>query len=148
MNRPVVHVVGAGLPGSPRVALRKDPRNRAARAAGRPGAAVLLRSAPADVEQAGNFCRESTQNFWRRSGAGETIGGAAAEFAFPIQKGARLPDAGPLPWWFSPLRRVPGTGAISGSLCFSGEDAIGAVMRCDGFYVAGGCFFSRRYRAR
>jgi squalene-associated FAD-dependent desaturase len=151
MNKPVVHVVGAGLAGL--------------------AAAVRLAEGPCEIvlheaaRQAGGRCRSyydpalgmtidngnhlllsgnrDARNYLAAIGAGDQLAGPReAEFAFvdlaTKERWCLRPNAGPLPWWiFSPLRRVPGTGARDYlgllRLLVPGEDApIGAVMRCDG----------------
>jgi squalene-associated FAD-dependent desaturase len=151
MNKPAVHVVGAGLAGL--------------------AAAVRLTQGPYEValheaaRQAGGRCRSfydpvlgmtidngnhlllsgnrDARNFLATIGSEDQLAGPPeAEFAFvdlATKERWRLrPNAGWLPWWiFSSLRRVPGTSARDYLgllwLLAPGKDApIGAIMRCDG----------------
>jgi squalene-associated FAD-dependent desaturase len=151
MNKPAVHVVGAGLAGLA----------AAVRLAGGPREIVLHEAA----RQAGGRCRSyyepalgmtidngnhlllsgnhDARNFLAAIGSEDQLAGPPeAEFAFvdlATKERWRLRlNAGRLPWWiFSPLRRVPNTGARDYlgllRLLVPGKDApIGAVMRCDG----------------
>src|ERR1700730_1980725 len=151
MNKPSVHVVGAGPAGLA----------AAVRLAGGPREIVLHEAA----RQAGGRCRSffdpalgllidngnylllsgnpAARNYLAAIGSeGQLVGPREAEFAFvdlATKERWRLrPNAGRLPWWiFSPLRRVPGTGPFDYlgllRLLAPGNDApIGAVMRCDG----------------
>jgi hydroxysqualene dehydroxylase len=151
MNKPAVHIVGAGLAGLA----------AAVRLAGGPREVVLHEAA----RQAGGRCRSyydpvlglmidngnhlllsgnhAARNYLRAIGAGERLAGPPeAEFAFvdlATKERWRLrPNAGRLSWWiFSASRRVPGTGPFDYlgllRLLAPGNDApIGAVMRCDG----------------
>ncbi len=151
MNKPSVHVVGAGLAGLA----------AAVRLAGGPREIVLHEAA----RQAGGRCRSyyepalgmtidngnhlllsgnhDARNYLAAIGAGGQLAGPPeAEFAFvdlATKERWRLrPNAGPLPWWiFSASRRVPGAGARDYlgllRLLIPGKDApIGSVMHCDG----------------
>jgi hydroxysqualene dehydroxylase len=151
MNKPSVHVVGAGPAGLA----------AAVRLAGGPREIVLHEAA----RQAGGRCRSfydpalglmidngnhlllsgnhAARNYLAAIGSeDQLVGPREAEFAFvdlATKERWRLrPNAGRLPWWiFSPLRRVPGTGPFDYlgllRLLAPGNDApIGAVMRCDG----------------
>ncbi|MGH6869498.1 MAG: FAD-dependent oxidoreductase, partial [Methylocella sp.] len=151
MNKPAVHVVGAGLAGLA----------AAVRLAGGPREIVLHDAA----RQAGGRCRSyydpalgmtidngnhlllsgnhDARKFLTAIGSEDQLAGPLeAEFAFvdlATKERWRLrPNSGPLPWWiFSPVRRVPGTGAFDYlgllRLLVPGKDApLGAVMRCDG----------------
>jgi hydroxysqualene dehydroxylase len=151
VNRPVVHVIGAGLAGL--------------------AAAVRLVDGPYDIvlheaaRQAGGRCRSyydpalgmtidngnhlllsgnhDAQAFLVAIGADDQLAGPPeADFAFAdfaTKERWRLrPNSGPFPWWiFSPARRVPGTRPLDYlhllRLLAPGKDApIGTVMRCDG----------------
>ena len=151
MNKPAVHVVGAGLAGlAAAVRLAGGPReivlHEAARqAGGRCGsfydpALGLMIDNGNHLLLSGNH---AARNYLAAIGAGERLAGPPeAEFAFvdlATKERWRLrPNAGWLPWWiFSSLRRVPGTGPFDYlgllRLLVPGKDApIGAVMRCDG----------------
>jgi squalene-associated FAD-dependent desaturase len=151
MNKPAVHIVGAGLAGLA----------AAVRLAGGPREIVLHEAA----RQAGGRCRSyydpalgmtidngnhlllsgnhAARNYLAAIGAGERLAGPAeADFAFcDLATNVRwrlCPNTGPVPWWiFASGRRVPGTGPFDYlgllPLLVSGKDApIGAVMRCDG----------------
>jgi squalene-associated FAD-dependent desaturase len=151
MNKPAVHIVGAGLAGLA----------AAVRLAGGPRQIVLHEAA----RQAGGRCRSfydpvlgmtidngnhlllsgnhAARRFLTAIGSeDQLVRPPEAEFAFvdlATKERWRLrPNAGPLPWWiFSSLRRVPGTGPRDYlgllRLLVPGKDAaIGAVMRCDG----------------
>jgi squalene-associated FAD-dependent desaturase len=151
MNKPAVHVVGAGLAGLA----------AAVRLSGGPSEIVLHEAA----RQAGGRCRSfydpvlgmtidngnhlllsgnhDARKFLTAIGSEDQLAGPQeAEFAFvdlATKERWRLrPNAGRLPWWiFSPVRRVPGTGPFDYlgllRLVVPGKDApIGTVMRCDG----------------
>jgi squalene-associated FAD-dependent desaturase len=151
MNKPAVHVIGAGLAGLA----------AAVRLAGGPHEIVLHEAA----RQAGGRCRSyydpvlgmtidngnhlllsgnrDARNFLAEIGSEDQLAGPPeADFAFvdlATKERWRLrPNAGSLPWWiFSSHRRVLGTGPLDYvgllRLLISGKDApIGAVMRCDG----------------
>ncbi|MGH6936561.1 MAG: FAD-dependent oxidoreductase, partial [Methylocella sp.] len=151
MNKPAVHVIGAGLAGLA----------AAVRLAGGPHEIVLHEAA----RQAGGRCRSffdsalgmlidngnhlllsgnrDARNFLAEIGSEDQLAGPPeADFAFvdlATKERWRLrPNAGSLPWWiFSSQRRVPGTGPLDYlgllRLLVSGKDApIGTVMRCDG----------------
>jgi hydroxysqualene dehydroxylase len=151
MNKPAVHVVGAGLAGLA----------AAVRLAGGPREIVLHEAA----RQAGGRCRSfyepalgmtidngnhlllsgnrDARNFLAEIGSEHQLAGPLeADFAFvdlATRERWRLrPNAGSLPWWiFSSQRRVPGTSPFDYlgllRLFVPGTDApIGAVMHCDG----------------
>jgi hydroxysqualene dehydroxylase len=151
MNKPVVHVIGAGLAGLA----------AAVRLAGGSREIVLHEAA----RQAGGRCRSycdaaldmtidngnhlllsgnrDARNFLAEIGSEDRLAWPPeADFAFvdlATKERWRLrPNAGSLPWWiFSSHRRVLGTGPLDYvgllRLLISGKDApIGAVMRCDG----------------
>ncbi|MGH6936168.1 MAG: hydroxysqualene dehydroxylase HpnE, partial [Methylocella sp.] len=150
MNKPAVHVVGAGLAGLA----------AAVRLAGGSREIVLHEAA----RQAGGRCRSfydpalgmtidngnhlllsgnhDARNFLAEVESEDQLTGPPeADFAFvdlATKERWRLrPNAGSLPWWiFSSLRRVPGTGPFDYlgllRLFVPGKDApIGTVMRCD-----------------
>ncbi len=151
MNKPVVHVVGAGLAGLA----------AAVRLVGGPHEVVLHEAA----RQAGGRCRsfydpvlgmtidngnhlllsgnhDARKYLAAIGGEDQLSGPSVAEFAFvdlvTKERWHLRPNAGPLPWWiFSPLRRVPGTGPRDYlgllRLLAPGKDApISAIMRRDG----------------
>lgn len=151
MNKPAVHVVGAGLAGlAAAVCLAGGPRE------------IVLHEA---ARQAGGRCRSfydpaldmmidngnhlllsgnhAARKFLAEIGSEDQLAGPPeADFAFvdlATKERWRLrPNAGSLPWWiFSSHRRVPGTSPLDYlgllRLLVSGKDApIGALMRCDG----------------
>ncbi len=151
MNKPAVHVVGAGVAGLA----------AAVRLAGGSREIVLHEAS----RQAGGRCRSyydpalglmidngnhlllsgnhAARNYLAAIGAGERLAEPPeAEFAFvdlATKKSWRLRlNAGPFPWWiFSAYRRVPDTGpfdylGLAGLLVAGKDTPIGAVMRCDG----------------
>ncbi|MGH6848258.1 MAG: hydroxysqualene dehydroxylase HpnE [Methylocella sp.] len=151
MNKPAVHVVGAGLAGLA----------AAVRLAGGPREIVLHEAA----RQAGGRCRSyydpalgmtidngnhlllsgnhEARNYLAAIGSEDQLEGPPeAAFSFvdlATKERWRLrPNAGPLPWWiFSALRRVPGTGPFDYlgllRLLVPGKNApLSAVMRCEG----------------
>jgi squalene-associated FAD-dependent desaturase len=159
VNKPLVHVIGAGLAGLA----------AAVRLAGGPRGVVLHEAA----RQAGGRCRSyydpalgltidngnhlllsgnrDARAFLVAIGAEDQLAGAPeADFAFidleTMERWRLRPNFGPLPWWiFSSPRRVPGTRPRDYlhllRLLVPGKDApISTVMRC------GGLLYERLWR--
>ncbi len=159
MNRPAVHIVGAGLAGlaaAVRLAggLREIILHEAARQAGGRCRSFYDPALGLMIDNGNHLLLSGNQDarkFLMAIGSEDQLAGPQeAEFAFvdlATKERWRLrPNAGRLPWWiFSPLRRVPGTVPLDYlgllRLLVPGRDApIGAVMGC------GGLLYERLWR--
>jgi squalene-associated FAD-dependent desaturase len=159
MNKPVVHVAGAGLAGlAAAVRLAGGPRkivlHEAARHAGGRCRSYYEPALGMTIDNGNHLLLSGNcdaRKFLTAIGSEDQLAGPSeAEFAFvdlATKDRWRLrPNAGPLPWWiFSSLRRVPGTGALDYlgllRLLAPGKDApLGAVMR------RGGLLYERLWR--
>ncbi len=151
MNKPVVHVIGAGLAGlAAAVRLADGPHelvlHEAARQAGGRCRSYYDSALDMMIDNGNHLLlsgNSDARSFLSAIGAKDQLDGPAeADFAFfdlAAGESWRLrPNAGPLPWWiFSVSRRVPGTGPRDYlglvRLLLSGRDKpIGSVMPCAG----------------